>query len=105
MKYSREEESQADLFGYYNMQRAGWDAKGMVELFRHFAEQESVFDPLFTITASHPASSERESRIEEEMKGFPPRPGLTHDSEDFRKVQAALKTLPPPAMKQNMFGQ
>jgi predicted Zn-dependent protease len=105
MKYSREQESEADLFGYYNMQRAGWDAMGMVELFRHFGEQDSLLDPLFTITSSHPASSEREFQITEEMKKFPPRPGLIHDSEDFRKVQAALKKLPPPAMQQKLFGQ
>jgi beta-barrel assembly-enhancing protease len=105
MKFSREEESQADLFGYYNMQRAGWDPRGMTELFQHFSEQETAFDPLFTITASHPASSERKARIEEELRQFPPRPGLTHDSDHFHKVQAVLKKLPPPAVQQKLFGQ
>lgn len=102
MKYSREEESQADLLGYYNMQRAGWDPKGMVELFHHFAEQENSFDPLFTITASHPPSTEREAQIREELQKFPPRLGLTHDRDDFKKVQATLKKLPPPAVQEKL---
>jgi len=104
MKFSREEESQADLLGYYNMQRAGWDPKGMVNLFQHFMEQESAFDPLFTITASHPPSSERKAQIEAEMKQFPPRSGLTLDGDSFHKAQAVLKTLPPPVMQHKLVG-
>jgi beta-barrel assembly-enhancing protease len=105
MKFSREEEAQADLFGYYNMQRAGWDATGMKELFQHLSEQESISNPLITITSTHPPATERKANIEEEMKQFPPRPGLKHDSDSFHKVQAALKKLPPPATEQKLFGQ
>lgn len=105
MKYSRDQELEADLFGYYNMQRAGWDPNGMVELFRHFGEQSSLLDPLFTITSSHPASSERERQITEEMARFPARPGLSHDNENFKRIQAQLKKLPPPAVDRRLFGE
>ncbi|MBV8905692.1 MAG: hypothetical protein JOZ22_18830 [Acidobacteriia bacterium] len=74
-------------------------------MFQHFAEEESALDPLFTITASHPVSSERKARIEEEMRAFPPHPGLKLDSENFRKAQAKLKKLTPPVIQQKLFGQ
>jgi predicted Zn-dependent protease len=101
MKFSREDELQADLLGYYNMQRAGWDARGMTEILGHLAELEGSSNPLLTITATHPAAAERKERIEEEMKQFPPRSGLKHDSDSFHKVQAALKKLPPPLEQKN----
>jgi predicted Zn-dependent protease len=103
MKYSREQELQADLLGYHNMQRAGWDPKGMVELFHRFAEQEGGFNPLFTIGSTHPPSSEREAQIRDEWKESPPRPGLRNDSEDFKRVQAVVKRLPPPQTQQKIF--
>jgi len=102
LKFSREQELEADLFGFYNMQRAGWNPSGMVELFRRFGEQESILDPLFTITSDHPASSERQSQIVSEMRSYPPRAGLSSDSEAFRKAQAELKKLPPPRMKSKL---
>jgi predicted Zn-dependent protease len=103
MKFSREQEREADLFGYYNMQRAGWDARGMVDLFHHFAEQESALDPLFTIASTHPPSSERERQIADEMQQFPPRPGLIRTSREFTNAQAELRRLPPPRVEENIF--
>jgi predicted Zn-dependent protease len=102
LKYSRTQELQADLFGYYNMQRAGWDPKGMVELFRHFGENATVLDPLFTIVSTHPASSERENQIADEMRQFPPKPGLKYNSDHFKAMQAELKKLPPPKVQENL---
>ncbi len=103
MKFSREEEAEADLLGYYNMQRAGWDPNGMVSLFQRFAEHESVFDPLFTITASHPTGSDRKARIEAEMRRFPPQGGLIRSSDQFARMQATYKRLPPPAMESKLI--
>ena len=96
MKYSRTQEFEADLFGFYNMQRSGWSPQGMVELFRHFGEDSSAVDPLFLITSSHPLPADREAQILEELKTAPPRPGLTHDSDGYHAMQAAFKRLPPP---------
>jgi predicted Zn-dependent protease len=94
LKYSRTQEFEADLLGYYNMQRAGSSPRGMTELFAHFGEDESAADPWLTILSSHPAPSERESQIRTELKKFPPREGLVHNSASFRATQAALKKLP-----------
>jgi predicted Zn-dependent protease len=84
------------------MQRAGWDPKGMLELFHHFGENSSVLDPLFTITSTHPDSSERESQISDEWRAYPPKRGLVYDSDRFKAAQAELKRLPPPRVRQNL---
>jgi predicted Zn-dependent protease len=102
LKFSRQQELEADLFGFYNMQRAGWNPNGMVEVFRRFGEQESVLDPLFTIASDHPPASERQTQIVAEMRSFPPRPGLSTDSEGFRRAQTELKKLPPPRMQSKL---
>jgi predicted Zn-dependent protease len=105
MKFSREEETQADVLGYYNMQRAGWDPRGMLALFQRFAEQDGAFDPFFTITASHPSGSERKARIDEEMRNNPPRGRLIQNSEDFLRMQAVLKRMPPPAIQSKLINK
>lgn len=104
LRYSREQELEADLFGYYNIQRAGWDAAGMLDLFRHFGEKATALDPLFAIGSTHPAAIERESQIRGEMREFPPKPGLIKDSLEFRAAQAELKKLPRPPKDEDAGG-
>jgi beta-barrel assembly-enhancing protease len=96
MKYSRTDELQADLLGYYNLQRAGWSPEGMVDLFKHLGEGSTALDSIMAITQSHPAPADRASQIVAELKQFPPAAGLTRDSAEFKTVQAELKKLPKP---------
>jgi beta-barrel assembly-enhancing protease len=96
MKYSRTDEFQADLLGYYNLQRAGWSPDGMVDLFKHFGERATGIESLMAIGNSHPAPVDREQQIVNEMKKFPPKAGLTRDSAEFTAVQGELKKLPKP---------
>jgi len=96
MKYSRTDELQADLLGYYNLQRAGWSPEGMVDLFKHLGEGSTALDSIMAITQSHPAPADRASQIVAELKQFPPAAGLTRDSAEFKAVQAELKKLPKP---------
>ncbi len=103
LKYSRAQELEADLFGFYNMQRAGWSPLGMIDLFKHFGEKSSAADSLLTILGTHPAPAERESQATEEMKKFPPKPGLARDSEGFKACQAEVKTLPPPKVTKKLM--
>ena len=97
MKYSRTDELQADLLGFYNMQRAGWNPDGMVDLFKHFGDQSTPMDSILAITQSHPAAGDRAAQIASEMKQFPPKGELARDSAQFKAVQAELKNLPKPA--------
>lgn len=95
-KYSRTDELQADLLGYYNLQRAGWSAEGMASLFRHLGEQTSTLDSLTSITQSHPPPADREQQITAEMRAFPPKSGLALDSAEFTAVQGQLRKPPKP---------
>lgn len=105
LKYDRTQELEADLLGYYNMQRAGWDPQGMLELFRHFGESATVLDPLFTFTSDHPLDADRERQISEEMQRFPPKKGLVHNNEQFGRMQTELKRLAPAPAQDKLFGR
>ena len=96
MKFSREDELQADLLAYYNVQRAGWSPDGMVELLRHLGERSNNVDALLAFTSSHPVPADREFQIVNEMRNAPPRQDLVHDRANFRSAQDALKRLPRP---------
>jgi beta-barrel assembly-enhancing protease len=96
LKYSRSEELEADLLGYYNLQRAGWHPSGLVDLFKHLGEGSTALDLLLSITSTHPAPRDRENQIASEMRQFPPVGELVHQSEALAAVQAELRTLPPP---------
>ena len=94
MKYSRTDELQADLLGYYNLQRAGWNPEGMVDFFKRIGANATGLESLLAIGESHPAPADRERQIADEMKKFPPKSGLLRDSDEFKSVQDALKKLP-----------
>lgn len=97
MKYSRTDELQADLLGFYNMQRAGWSPDGIVDLFKHMGDRSSPMDSILAMTQSHPAAADRVAQIVNEMKQFPPKGELVRDSDEFKAVQAELKKLPKPS--------
>lgn len=96
MKYSRTDELQADLLGFYNLQRAGWSPDGMVDLFKHFGEGSTGIESMLAIANSHPAPADREAQIVAELKQFPAKAGLARDSDELKSVQAELKKLPKP---------
>ena len=100
LKYSREQELEADLLGFYNMQRAGWSPNGMVTFFKRLEEKAGA-ESLFTLTSTHPASSERLDQVTSEMRQFPPSDRLVTDSDGFRAMQAELRQLPPPPKPSN----
>ena len=96
MKYSRTDELQADLLGYYNMQRAGWSVDGMVTLFEQFEKDAppSSFDSLLSIVGSHPSPSDRKAQVLEENRISSPKPALTRNSDEFMAIQAEVRKLP-----------
>lgn len=95
LKYDRYQESEADLLGCYNMQRAGWNPESMVTLFKRLSDRSGGFESIFVVTSDHPASSERAERISEEIKQYPPPGRLVTNSAAFDSMQAEVKKLPP----------
>lgn len=102
LKYTRTQELEADLLGFYNVQRAGYHPQGMVDLFKHFGEKSNSAESLFAVLSSHPAPADREAQVTQEMKKFPPAGTLSHDSEAFKSVQARLKQMPRPKVQDKL---
>lgn len=67
LKYSRNDETEADLLGLYNMQRSGWEPEGMLRLMDHFVEGGDGLHRAVQILTTHPAPSNRAARIRREL--------------------------------------
>jgi predicted Zn-dependent protease len=96
LKFSRDDEREADTAGAAIMRRAGWDAREMIG-FMETLRKEQGRDPasLQVFLSSHPAPGERAERLRKTLKG-----GGTRDSGKFRQMKARLAKMPrAPSMK------
>jgi len=94
LKFSRDDEREADLVGLRMMARAGWDGRGMLELFETL-RRESRRDPgtLEVYLSSHPAPQERIKELQPQVAHHT---GGRRDSGQFQAIKARLRTLPAP---------
>ena len=94
LKFSRDDEREADQVGLQLLRRAGWDARGMVELFE-ILQRESKRNPssVEVVFSSHPPPQDRIARLQEEIAR---RPGGTRDTKQFQAVKARLLKMAPP---------
>lgn len=92
LKFSRDDEREADEVGAAIMKRAGWSPLGMVE-FMQILRAKSGSDPgaVQTFLSSHPAPGERVTRLQATVKKLGT--GGTRDSQAFRNVKTRLKKL------------
>lgn len=95
MKHSREAEREADFLGVHNLERAGYNTGGMVEMFEILNQLSKSNPNLFgSILASHPPASERAANtvreIEEQMRGSDTRG--TKQTTTFGRVKSSLPT-------------
>jgi len=88
--YSRNEETEADLLGFYEMERAGWNPKGEVELLGHLVKLSPKHGPLATFISTHPDTAERLAIVEQEYKAAEVPSGLRDDSLQFRTMKIGL---------------
>ncbi len=97
LQYSREDETEADLFGFYNMIRGGWDPHGMVRMFRMLRDMQGGDPDLINqVLSTHPAPGQRAQRIEAELQQVRLPSDLNDDSLAFRAMKLGLHALPPP---------
>jgi predicted Zn-dependent protease len=91
LKFSRDDEREADQVGLQMLRRAGWDGRGMVELFE-ILQREAKRNPgsVEIFFSSHPAPQDRITRLQSQI-----RPGGTRDTRQFQAMKAALLKLPP----------
>lgn len=93
LKFSRDDERDADRVGAAIMVRAGWDPHGMIELMQTIREQRRR-DPssVEVFFSNHPAPADR---IAELNRVVAKRRTGTRDSAAFQAIRAKLKKLPP----------
>lgn len=99
LKYDRQQELEADLLGFYNIQRAGWDPNGMLRLFKRFDDSTTPVDTVLNFASDHPTPAEREDQIVAEMKECRVPANLTVTSLRFKEMRAKVEALPPPPKK------
>ena len=90
LKFSRDDEREADSVGAEIMRRAGWDAREMAA-FMETLRRVHGKDPasLEVFLSSHPAPEERAQRLRATLRG-----GGVKDSARFRQIKARLSRLP-----------
>jgi beta-barrel assembly-enhancing protease len=94
LKFSRDDEREADQVGLQIMRRAGWNPRGMVELFE-VLRREARRDPgsVETFFSTHPPPQDRISRLDRQIGR---NPSGRRDSPEFQRIKARLLRLAPP---------
>ncbi|HZB26705.1 MAG TPA: M48 family metallopeptidase [Vicinamibacterales bacterium] len=91
LKFSRDDEREADRVGAQILRRAGWDARAMAE-FMDTLHREGGRNPssVEVFLSSHPAPAERAALLRKSVRA-----GGRRDSDTFARVKARLKQLRP----------
>jgi beta-barrel assembly-enhancing protease len=93
LKFSRDDERDADRVGARIMRRAGWDPREMVA-FMEILRRQQGSDPgsVMVFLSSHPAPGERADLLRQHLGSTS---GGRRDSTEFRQIRARLNRLPP----------
>jgi predicted Zn-dependent protease len=105
LHFGREDEAQADLLGFYEMLRAGWDPRGFISLFEHLeAVEKSSGGMNIPFLSDHPPTPERVAAIQHELAGVTVPPGAATNSMKFQIFKTAMGLLPEPPKKAESSG-
>jgi predicted Zn-dependent protease len=97
LKYSRDQENEADQLGFAGVVKAGYDPRGLITFLQTLlARQRENPNALAQLFATHPPSEERIHALSARWWAARPPEGLIVDSPDFHRMKARLATLPPP---------
>jgi beta-barrel assembly-enhancing protease len=97
LKFSRDDEREADRVGLQILTRAGWDGRGIVELFEVLQRaQKRDPDAVEVFFSTHPPPAERIRQL----KAGARRSGGRRDSSAFRQIKARSLKLSPPRRMQ-----
>jgi len=99
LKFSRDEEREADKVGLGLLTKAGWDARGMIELFDILRREEGR-DPsaVESFFSSHPSPQER---IDDLRAGVVRHRGGRRDTTRFQEIKRRLLRSPQPKTGHN----
>jgi hypothetical protein len=105
LKFSRDDEREADFLAVYNLYQLGYDPRAMVSVFETLRRGEgrdpSSFEVFFQ---THPSSAERIENVGVEL----PKLHLEHlklDSPQFQTVKAHLTQLPWPILRRDLVNE
>lgn len=94
LKFSRDDETEADRVGLRILRRAGWDGRGMIELFevlkREQGRNPAAVEVFFS---SHPAPQERLKTLRAEASRAR---GGVRNTPKFQSLKARLLKMAPP---------
>lgn len=95
LRFSRADESQADIMGTQLLYDSGYDPRAMAQFFEKL-QAESKSRPI-QFLSDHPNPDNRAQRVTDEVRllGGPPANCKT-DSPEFQKIKAEVKGLPKP---------
>jgi beta-barrel assembly-enhancing protease len=100
LHFSREDEAQADLLGFYEMLRAGWDPHGFVKLFELLERVEKAAGGTpVPFLSDHPPTPARMAAIQKELHSVSIPSDAKTDSVSFHACKAAMRFLPAPPPK------
>jgi predicted Zn-dependent protease len=93
LKFSRDDEREADRVGVQIMRKAGWDPRGMIELFE-VLRREQKRDPgaVDVFFSTHPSPQDRIAQL---TAAIARRPGGVRDSAQFRAIKLRLARMAP----------
>jgi len=92
LKFSRDDESEADRVGLKILRRAGWDGRGMIELFQILTrEQGKNPGAVEAFLSSHPAPADRMSALQAEVARTH---GGIRNSLKFQAIKTRLRKMP-----------
>ena len=89
--FSRQAEQEADRIGFELLRKAGFDPRGMAQMFGQLQAESRLNEAGGTYTSTHPLSIQRMSDIENRTREFP---AVNHkDSDAFWYVRAKLRVI------------
>ena len=84
LKYSRQDEAQADAVGAIIMYKAGFDPRAMAEFFQKLEKEAGPGGPQFL--SDHPNPGNRVAAVDKEIADWP-RKNYVHDSPEFARAK------------------
>jgi predicted Zn-dependent protease len=99
LKFSRDDERNADRVGLMLLTRAGWNGRGMVELFE-ILTREAGRDPgsVEAFFSTHPSPQDRIAHLRAAVAAHR---GGVRDSRQFQLIKARLLKMPAPRARHN----
>ena len=93
LKFSRDDEREADRVGAQIMRRAGWDPRAMIDFFEMLRRQQGR-DPhsVEVFLSTHPAPGDRATLLRSQLRGSR---GGRADSAAFHTIKARVAKMPP----------